>query len=71
MSKAHKKLAVVIGEHGLRMEKGGQHYVIRNAQNKVVGSVSTSPSDKYFGRQVIRQLVRDGLVPSSLKELKF
>lgn len=70
MSKQHKALAELIGKYGLTLEKGRKHYAILK-DGKQVTSVSSSPSDPYFARQTVRCLVRDGLLPESVKGTKF
>lgn len=67
--KEHKALAELIRPYGLTMERERKHYSIRKG-DAYVATVSHSPSDQHFARQVIRDLVRKGYLPESVKGAK-
>ena len=69
--KEHKALAEAIAPYGLTMVKDRKHFSIRDREGNYVTSVSHSPSDPHFARQTIRQLVRIGRVPETLKGVKI
>lgn len=68
--KEHKRLQALIESHGLTYERGRKHYEIRKG-GQYVATVSHSPSDMHFARQAVRDLVRKGLLPDSVKAVKF
>lgn len=69
--KEHKALADLIAPYGLTMVRERKHFSIRDGKGNYVTTVSHSPSDPHFARQTIRQLVRMGRVPESVKGVKI
>lgn len=69
--KEHRALSELIAPYGLVMVKERKHFSIRDDQGNYVTTVSHSPSDPYFARQTVRQLVRMGRVPESIKGVKI
>jgi hypothetical protein len=68
--KEHKALAELIRPYGLEMVRERKHYSIRKGA-VYVATVSHSPSDQNFARQTVRDLVRKGHLPESVKGIKI
>lgn len=68
--KEHKALADLIRPYGLEMVRERKHYSIRRG-DAYVATVSHSPSDPHFARQTVRDLVRKGYLPESVKGIKI
>ena len=68
--KEHKALEALVNQHGMVVIRARKHYQIEK-DGKFVATVSHSPSDQHFARQVVRDLVRKGHLPESAKGLKF
>jgi len=68
--KEHKALEELIRPYGLTMTRERKHYAIRKG-DAYDATVSHSPSDPHFARQTIRDLVRKGYLPDSVKGVKI
>ncbi len=66
LNKRQRQFAKIIAAHGMTLEGGGKHILIKKG-GKTVSSLSNSPSDDQYFKQAIRCLVADGLLPSDLK----
>ena len=66
----HRRLEEFIKPYGLTMTRERKHYAIRKV-DAYVATVSHSPSDPHFARQTIRDLVRKGYLPVSVKGVKI
>lgn len=71
MDKRLVPLANLLQGYGLRLEHGGKHYLVKDARDKLLTSVATSPSDPYFARQTVRYLVRCGALPESCRSARL
>lgn len=69
MDKRTKEFAKVMKGYGLTVEEGNKHFHIRK-NGALVGTLAHTGEQNVY-RQVVRDLVRDGVLPQEVKRLKF